>query len=341
MATIRIRNGVLAAAGLAALTACGPVQAIGNPTAPSTSVTTETTASSSPASSSSSVAPTTTTTTAPGSPTATAKPTATAQPPMTGFPNASNTGVPAGTVLQVVDGDKTFNVDNQVITGLEFRGFVTVTARNVTIRNSVFRGRATTSNGALLNTERGSGTVIENSEFAPSNPSATLDGLWTKNTSIFRSNIHGAVDGVKANSNTLIQDSYIHDMTWFASDPNQGGGPTHNDGVQSFGGESNVTLRHNTIDMSTTKNANAALQSSASNTRVENNLLDGGGCTLNFNHVVTGGKLTGLAVVNNRFGRNTFFNCPILLSTQSVLSENTGNVWSDTGTPIPAAQVHD
>lgn len=339
MATIRIRNGVLVAAGLAALTACGPAQVVGSPSAPPTSITTETTASSSPAASSSSVAPTTTT--APGSSTATAKPTATAQPPMTGFPNASNTGVPAGTVLEVVNGDKTFDVDNQVITGQEFRGFVTVTARNVTFRNSIFRGRATTSNGALLNTEPGSGTVIESSEFVPSNPSATLDGLWTKNTSIFRSNIHRAVDGVKANSNTLIQDSYIHDMTWFASDPNQGGGPTHNDGVQSFGGESNVTLRHNTIDMSTTKNGNAALQSSASNTRVENNLLDGGGCTLNFNHVVTGGQLTGLAVVNNRFGRNSFFKCPILLSTQSILSQNTGNVWNDTGEPIPAVQQHD
>lgn len=260
---------------------------------------------------------------------------------MTGFPNASNTGVPSGTKLEVVNGDKTFNVDNEVVVGQEFRGFVRVTARNVTFRNSIFRGRATSSNAALLDTERGSGTIVEHSEFVPSNPGPTIDGLWTKNTSIFRSNIHGAVDGVKANSNTLIQDSFIHSMSWFASDPNQGGGPTHNDGVQSFAGESGVTLRHNTIDMSTTKDANAALQTSAHNTRVENNLLDGGGCTLNFNHNVLPGPLTGLHVVNNRFGRNSFFKCPILLSTQSKLVTNSGNVWNDTGTPIPSPQVHD
>ncbi|GLZ28888.1 hypothetical protein Lesp02_10780 [Lentzea sp. NBRC 105346] len=337
MANIRIRNGVLAVAGLAALTACGPQQVIGGPSAaPSTSLTTETTTSSSPAPSSSSVAPTTTTASSTVKP-----PTSTAPPPMTGFPNATNTGVPAGTRLEVVNGDKTFDVDNQVITGQEFRGFVRVTARNVTFRNSIFRGGVARGNNALLDTERGSGTVIENSEFVPSNPAATIDGLWTKNTSIFRSNIHGAVDGVKANSNTLIQDSYIHDMSWFASDPNQGGGETHNDGVQSFGGESNVTLRHNTIDMSTTKNANAALQSSAANTRVENNLLDGGGCILNFNHNVLPGPLTGIVIVNNRFGRNSVFKCPILLSTQTQVAQNSGNVWNDTGEPIPAPQRHD
>jgi hypothetical protein len=51
--------------------------------------------------------------------------------------------------------------------------------------------------------------------------------------------------------------------------------------------------------------------------------------------------LTGLAVVNNRFGRHSFYQCPILLSTQSFLSQNSGNVWDDTGTPIPAPQRHD
>ena len=128
-------------------------------------------------------------------------------------------------------------------------------------------------------------------------------------------------------------------MHWFASDPNQGGGPTHNDGVQSFDGDARVTIRHNTIDMSTTKNANAAWQNSARDSRIEGNWLDGGLCTLNFAH--HDGSLTGLYVVGNRFGRHSYFNCPILLSTQSFLAQNSGNVWVDTGTPIPAPQRHD
>jgi hypothetical protein len=241
----------------------------------------------------------------------------------------------------VVTGDQTFAVDGQVIEGKEFRGFVTVTASNVTFRNCLFRGRATESNAVLLDAEDGSNTVVEDSEFVPAKPSATIDGLATVSTSIYRADIHGSVDGVKAGSDTLIQDSYIHDMSWFPSDPNQGGGPTHNDGIQSFGGDSGVTLRHNTIDLSANREANAALQSSATDVHVEDNLLDGGACILNFDHTSIGRPLTGIYVVGNRFGRNSFYDCPILVSTQTTLSRNSGNVWDDTGEPIPPEQRHD
>ena len=164
-------------------------------------------------------------------------------------------------------------------------------------------------------------------------------GVWTRSTSIYRANIHGSVDGMKAGSDTLVQDSWIHDMSWFASDPNQGGGETHNDGVQSFFGDSGVTLRHNTIDMHTQSNMNSAFQDSATNSRVDGNWLDGGACILNFaDHKVA---LTSLYVTNNRFGRHSFYQCPILLSTQATLSQNSGNVWDDTGSAIPSPQQHD
>jgi hypothetical protein len=265
----------------------------------------------------------------------------TARPSPTGFPTAATTGVRPGTALTVVGGDQTFSTPGAVVEGKDFRGFVKVTAANVTFRNCVFRGRAPSGNAALLDAERATNLVVEDSEFAAANPAATLDGIWAASTSIYRANIHGTVDGVKADSNVLVQDSYIHDMSWFASDPNQGGGETHNDGVQTFAGQSHVTLRHNTIDMSTTKRANAALQNSTADTHVENNYLDGGGCVLNFDHKSVGRPLTGLFIVNNRFGRHSAFQCPILLSTQSTISQNLGNVWADTGQPIPPPQVHD
>jgi hypothetical protein len=269
-----------------------------------------------------------------------------AQPPKPaprpgGMPQAGNTGPMPGVAFTVVNGDQTFSGTGDVVEGKDFHGFVRVTGKNITFRNCTFRGRATTSNNALLNTESGSNTVIEDSEFVPANPAATIDSIAAANTSIFRAHIRGGVDGVKANSNTLIQDSYIHGMNYFASDPNQGGGPTHNDGVQSFAGATNVVLRHNTIDLSSTKDANAAWQSSASSSRVENNFLDGGGCILNFAHQSARGAIGGIAVVNNRFGRHSSFDCPILLSTQASLSQNSGNVWADTGGPIPPPQQHD
>ncbi len=260
-------------------------------------------------------------------------------------PDATNTGVLPGTSLTVVSGNQTYgpSANGQTISGKDFHGFVTVTGANITFVNCIFHGQATSSNHALLDTEDSTGTItVKDSEFVPSNPSATIDDLAMRNTNLWRANVHGGVDGMKADSNTLVQDSYIHDTSWFASDPNQGGGATHNDGVQSFLGESNVTLRHNNIDMSTSTDANSALQSSASNTHVENNWLDGGGCTLNFNHVPPHPPLTGIYITGNRFGRHQFYTgCAILISTQTVLSQNSGNVWDDTGLPIPAPQQHD
>jgi hypothetical protein len=271
-------------------------------------------------------------------PTRTAKRTST-QPPGTVKPDASNTGVVAGTPLTVVADNQTFSTSGQVITGKDFHGYVKVTGSNITFKNCIFRGGTPNGNNALLNTQAGTNTVVEDSEFVPLHPEATIDGIWTANTELYRVNIHGTVDGMKAGENTLVQDSYIHDMSWFASDPNQGGGPTHNDGVQAWDGVSGVTLRHNTIDMSTTKDANAALQDGASNTTVNDNWLDGGGCTLNFAN--RGHSLAGLVVTNNRFGRHSYYQCPILLSNLLSLAVNSGNVWVDTGTPIPPPQQHD
>jgi hypothetical protein len=257
--------------------------------------------------------------------------------PRTGKPGSANTGVVAGTSLTVVNGDQTFATGGAVISGKDFHGFVKVTGSNITFRNCIFRGRVASGNAALLDTEKGANTVVQDSEFVPSNPSATIDGIWTNRTSIYRANIHGSVDGVKTGSDVLVQDSYIHDMSWFASDPNQGGGETHNDGVQSFFGDTRVTLRHNTIDMSTTKNGNAAWQDSATESHVDGNWLDGGGCTLNFaDH---GPALNSLYVTNNRFGRHSSFQCPILLSLNARLAASSGNLWTD-GTPIPKPQQH-
>jgi hypothetical protein len=286
-----------------------------------------------------STSPTTTPTSGPTVGPSTGPTTTPTQPAGTAKPDASNTGVVAGTALTVVNGDQTFSTSGQVITGKDFHGYVKVTGSNITFINCIFRGGTPNGDNGLLNTEAGTNTVVEDSEFVPLHPAATIDGVWTANTKLYRVNIHGSVDGMKAGNNTLVQDSYIHDMSWFASDPNQGGGPTHNDGVQSFDGVSGVTLRHNNIDMSTTYDGNSALQDSASNVTVDNNWLDGGGCTLNFaDH---GHSLPALVVTNNRFGRHSAYQCPILLSNLLSLAQNTGNVWVDTGTPIPAPQQHD
>lgn len=268
------------------------------------------------------------------------------RPPAGGKPGPGNTGVPAGVALKEVDGDQEYSTPGQVISGLDIHGFVHITATNVTIRNSVVRGGPNPRcNSSVVYVDTGASATIEDSEIAPSYPSPCLDGIWALDTTLLRMNIHGAVDGIKAYDNVIVQDSYIHDLSWFADDPNQNGGPTHNDDVQTYEGNKHITLRHNT--MSPGPKGNAAYQVSqdggkvATDLHIDGNWLDGGGCTLNFAHNGGPTPMTGIYVTNNRFGRNSFYDCPILISTRTILSQNTGNVWDDTGAPIPKPQQHD
>jgi hypothetical protein len=273
-----------------------------------------------------------------------------------GKPGSSNTGVPAGTQLTVVNGTQVFSTDNQVVSGLDIYGDVEIRAKNVTFKNSIVRSvpppctASYTHNEAALwvRADYGASAVIQDVEIVPTTPSPCLDGAWASNTTMLRVNIHNSNDGVKAFDNVTIQDSYIHDMVFFANDPNQGptgGDGTHNDGVQTYEGNKHIILRHNTI--ATGAEANSAYQVTqdfgavATDLHIENNWLDYGGCSLNFSHKGGPTPMTGIYIVGNRFGKHSFYNCPILISTQTVLSQNSDNVWDDTGLPIPAPQQHD
>ena len=170
--------------------------------------------------------------------------------------------------------------------------------------------------------------LIQDVEVSPTAATACLDGIWAENATLLRVNIHGTVDGVKASSNTTVQDSYIHDLHEFASDPNQGGGETHNDGVQTFGAGSNITLNHNNIVVSNTDNSTYQLTQdegvAARNIKIQNNWLYGGGCTLNLSS--KGGSAVtaanAISVTGNRFGQGSsvFANCPLLLSNSFALA---------------------
>jgi hypothetical protein len=261
-----------------------------------------------------------------------------------GWPGATSTGVPPGTHLTVVEGDQVYATDGQVISGVDIHGYLRIRARNVTVRASVVRGGAPRCNAAVIFVEAGASATIEDTEIAPAEPGPCLDGVWATNTTLRRINVHDTVDGVKAFDDTTVVDSWVHDLSWFDSDPNQGGHPTHNDAVQTYEGNRHVLLRHNTLTVG--RRDNAAYQVTqdggrpATDLRVEGNLLDGGGCTLNFSHK-GGPPMTDISVVGNRFGRGSAFQCPVLLSTKTTLTQFSGNVWDDTGQPVPAPQRHD
>ena len=255
-------------------------------------------------------------------------------------PTADNTGVPAGVLLTPVNGDVTVAQDGATIDAQDIHGFLIIAASHVHVSRSIVRGRATTSNQGVIRINSGSDILIEDVEVAVASPSATVDGLWGENFIGRRLNIHGGVDGLKLGTGSTLECSYVHDLASFAVDPNQNGGPTHNDAIQILDGTGIHIVGNQLV---AAMDQNAAIQvtqdfGAVGDLHMEQNWADGGGCTFNISHKGAA-SLTDVHAIGNRFGRNSFFDCPILKSTQTTL-DSSGNVWDDDGTPV-AIQTHD
>ncbi|MBG6214546.1 MAG: right-handed parallel beta-helix repeat-containing protein [Cryobacterium sp.] len=228
-------------------------------------------------------------------------------PPSTGgTPNASNTGVPAGTALTVHNGDLTITKAGTVIDGLDIRGMVKIEAPNVTIRNSIVRGRDLSGPMALIGNLGGFENLrIIDTELFPSTPSPDVQGIYGYNFEATRLNIHGVIDGIHlTGGNVAITDSWVHDNLHYDRDPNQGGTPSHDDSIQIQEG-SNIRIDGNRL----TDAWNASVQvtqdrGDVSNLTITNNLADGGGCSINLAEKAYG-PLQGVVISDNTFGRNT------------------------------------
>jgi hypothetical protein len=262
-------------------------------------------------------------------------------PPCPGAkPDATNTGVPPGVTLTTMAQDVVVTQDGTVIDAEDIQGFLTIKASHVTVMRSIVRGRATTATTAIIRIDSGTDITIQDVEIAAASPSVDVDGLSLQNVVARRLNVHGGVDGAKVGSNTTLECSYIHDLVSFASDPNQGGGATHNDAIQILSGTAIHIVGNNLV---AAMDQNSAIQITedfgvVSDVHIESNWADGGGCTYNFSHKGQA-SLGDLHTLDNRFGRNSFYNCPILKSTQTTL-DSQGDVWDDDGTPVPI-QTHD
>ena len=182
----------------------------------------------------------------------------------------------------------TVTQDGTTIDAQDIHGFLIIAASNVRVTRSIVRGHATPydQNTGVIRIDSGTNILIEDVEVAVAAPSATVDGMWGDNFVGRRLNIHGGVDGMKAGSNTTLECSYIHDQAYFASDPNQGGGPTHNDAIQILEGTGIHIVGNQLV---AAKDQNAAIQvtqdfGAVGDLHLESNWADGGGCTFNISH---------------------------------------------------------
>jgi hypothetical protein len=103
-----------------------------------------------------------------------------AEPSACGFPDRTNTGVPAGTTLTPA-GSQTVSTDGAVLDGLEITGTVTVTADNVTIQNSriVRTSGGSGSYAVILNNGADNFTIKDTEVVGPESDSEGLQSaVW-------------------------------------------------------------------------------------------------------------------------------------------------------------------
>jgi hypothetical protein len=275
-----------------------------------------------------------TTTTPPGSPTtppsgstsAPTPPSATtpvsggclAKPSACGFPDATNTGVPAGKALTAHSGDVIINQPGFVMDGWNLTGCVEIMASNVVIRNSHIR-----CDGAfgVHNDTRNSATnvLIQDTEIDCGNSSGTA--VAGHNITSVRLNVHGCENGFAGDDNTAVKDSYVWGFY------NSGTG--HTDGVQTGG--HNVLIQHDTIVNADPAGTSAIITdpSQVVNLTITGNLLSSTGSY----HVLYCPRYTasGVVITNNRFGQHDYVYCDVTASIWS------GNVLDSTGATLSAS----
>jgi hypothetical protein len=211
-------------------------------------------------------------------PTPSPSPTPTPSPSPGGFPDASNTGVPPGTVL-TPSGGMTINTAGAVIDAREITGQVVVNASNVTIRRSRIR-----SNAMYVIDNSSTGLVVEDSEIINrpvSGQNNCHNGIGDSNYTVVRTEITGCENAANiGGDNVTFADNYIHDLDTTGPSYVWGNDP-HTDGLQMSPGADNIVVRHNWIDPSSGSGVTSPIimgvNGSQSNVRIEDNYLDGRG----------------------------------------------------------------
>jgi Right handed beta helix region len=232
----------------------------------------------------------------PPSPAAT--PTGAGSPRPGGWPGPANTGwQPTGVTLQPLacnNGD-VLQIDQPgtVIDGKDIACGVYVTASGVTVR----RSRITTAaDWAVRVDDKARGLRIEDTEIAgqPGCLAAVAFANWTGD----RLDIHGCGDGVRAEGDVLLADSWVHGF-WDGYRNGRQVDTPHHDGLQTTGG-SDITVRHNRIDNPHSQTSCLMVggeYGSPSNILIEDNYLNGGNFTIYLdpkgtNRVIRGNTFT-------------------------------------------------
>jgi hypothetical protein len=220
-----------------------------------------------------------------------------ATPSACGYPDATNSGVPAGTALTTVS-SVTLSA-GQTLEGKTVTNGVRVTGANVTIRNSVIKTPSGGSGSTAI--ELGNGATnftIEHSEVTGngSKTNAPESNVWNHyNNAGFRvigSYLHGVPDNIEGGV-AEVRDSFI------AVDAEYPG--AHSEDIYLCGADANV--QHSTLYNESDETSlifGDGICGKGNAVTVENSLLAGGGYMLQPN---SKGVSAPVRIINNRVGR--------------------------------------
>lgn len=154
------------------------------------------------------------------------------------FPNASNTGVPAGTVLTSHVGDIHLNTAGETIDSLDIKGRVYVQAPNCKITRCRINGNgdwycidASASNTA--------GLLVTDCTLLNSGTKRDAQNIQCHSATLLRNDMSGYAHCISSDGGNLIQDNYMHDLNGDTSG--------HYECIYIGGGAPGDTIRHNTM----------------------------------------------------------------------------------------------
>jgi hypothetical protein len=232
-------------------------------------------------------------------------------PSRCGYPDATNTGVPAGTTLLRVPQDVTSGPgwvwdsrgwlqasSGAVVKNLSVSGSVIVGGSNITVTNVKVLVDGETWGIGL---QHATNAVISNNQIGIQGGTPRLmvgiKDIYgdSTGTQFLRNNVTNSSTGVQIYEG-LIADNYIHDMGYQSGD--------HINGTTSNGSTTLMTIQHNTIlNQISQTDAISLFQDFGveANRLITDNLVAGGGYTIYGGDNERFGKTSNIKITNNRF----------------------------------------
>jgi phage baseplate assembly protein gpV len=270
-----------------------------------------------------------------------------------GYPDASNTGVPASMVLKAVpaqvssgpgwhwDSRGWVEIDgnNALFTGYSVTASVDVSASNVIISNNKITVGGDDFGVALRHTKNAVVSHNTITGLAASGSGRLMNGVKdiygdATGTQVLGNNIARTATGVQMDGG-LIADNYIHDLGLTGADHVNGTTSNGTNGQQ-------LIIRHNTVlDPWDQTDAISLFQdfSPQTNRIIDNNLLSGGSYSLYCGQKDGGSATSNIKITNNRFASNYYTNGGYFGTVAHYDPHGTGNTWTNNYLDNNGAQI--